>query len=106
MIFARSRSSGTKTKHGMPAFAACAAVAFARLPVDAQEIASNPNARDIVVATLTTLSLKEFDGLTESSLIHKRSSPSRVARLSALRRGVNPAPRSTRSISGPPGSNG
>ena len=54
----------------MPTFAACAAVAFARLPVDAQQIASYPNARAIVIATLTTRSLKEFDGLTESSLIH------------------------------------
>ena len=90
----------------MPAFAAWAAVALARLPVDAQLIASNPNARAIVIATVTTRSLKEFDGLTESSLIHRRSRPRRAARLSARRSGVNPAPRSIRSRSGPPGSSG
>ncbi len=87
----------------MPAFAACAAVAFARLPVDAHEIASKPNARAIVIATVTTRSLNEFDGFTESSLIHSVSSPSRSARLSARRSGVKPAPRSTRSMPGPPG---
>src|SRR5919199_4410971 len=70
MIFARSRSSGTNTYAGIRACAAAAAVAFARLPVDAHDIASNPKARAFVVATETTRSLNEFEGLTESSLTH------------------------------------
>ena len=57
------------------------------------------------MATLTTLSLNEFDGLTLSSLIQiMPSCPMAFARFSAGRSGVNPAPRSTRSIPGPPGS--
>jgi hypothetical protein len=93
-----------KTYAGVRAFAAAAAVAFARFPVDAQDIASNPNARAIVVATETTRSLNEFEGLTESSLTQSVAvKPSRSARLSARRSGVKPAPRSTLGTSGPPG---
>src|SRR6266508_1371949 len=61
----------------MPAFAAWAAVALARFPVEAHETASNPKAPAMVMATETTRSLNEFDGFTESSLIHSRSMPSR-----------------------------
>ena len=102
-ILATSRSSGTNTNAGMPAFAAWAAVALARLPVEAHETASNPKALAMVMATETTRSLNEFEGLTESSLIHRRSMPRRSPSRSASRSGVNPAPRSTRSMPGPPG---
>ena len=83
--------------------AACAAVAFARFPVEAQLMALNPKARAMVVATETTRSLKEFEGFTESSLIQSRSSPSVCPSRWARRSGVNPAPMSTRSMPGPPG---
>ena len=52
-------------------------MAFARLPVDAQEIASNPNARAIVAATETTRSLNELEGLTVSSLIQRSAQAER-----------------------------
>ena len=39
--------------------------------MEAQESASNPNARAIVAATETTRSLNEYEGLTESSLIQR-----------------------------------
>src|SRR5919198_1030405 len=79
-------SSGTNTYAGMPTFAACAAVAFARFPVEAHPIASNPNTRAIVIATETTRSL---NGLERAEvLLADRQRLDRVPRLalSALER--------------------
>src|SRR3954466_15175178 len=91
------------TYAGIPAFAAWPAVAFARLPVEAQATASNPNAFDIVSAPVTTRSLNDAVGFDVSSLIQSFSLPSRRPRFSARLSGVNPAPRPMRSTDGPPG---
>ena len=50
----------------MFAFAACAAVADARLPVDAHPTDSKPNSFALDIATPAGLTLNENVGLTES----------------------------------------
>jgi hypothetical protein len=57
-----SRSCGIMTKQRMPAWAACAAVELARLPVLAQPTTSNPNSIALLIATETTRSLYEYVG--------------------------------------------
>ena len=69
IILPRSRSEGMNTTARIPARAAWAATLQARLPVEAQEMVSNPNSRALVAATDTTRSLKEKDGLTLSFLM-------------------------------------
>src|SRR5437762_12529190 len=77
-----------------PARAACAATAFARLPVEAQPIVSRPNAAAALIAVATTRSLNDNDGCeTASFLIHARATRSRVASLGAATRGVPPVSR-------------
>src|SRR5467141_3100587 len=56
-----------------PARAACAATAFARLPVDAHPMVSSPKAAAALIAAATTRSLKESDGWdTVSFFTHTR----------------------------------
>src|SRR5437667_5679080 len=63
-----------------PARAACAATAFARLPVDAQPIVSSPNAAAALIAVATTRSLKDSDGCeTASFLTQTSATPSSAA---------------------------
>ena len=79
-----------KTYDGSPAAAACAATAFARLPVEAQATVSNPSSIARASATDTTRSLNECVGLAVSFLTHNSRSPSRSARRSARTSGVQP----------------
>ena len=75
----------------MFAFAACAAVAEAKLPVDAQPTDSNPNSLALEIATPAGLSLNENVGFTESFLMYKLFNPNSLPSFSALTRGVIPA---------------
>ena len=59
----------------MLAFAACAAVADARLPVEAQPTDFNPNSFAFDIATPAGLSLKEKVGFTESFFMYRLFSP-------------------------------
>ena len=68
--------------------AACAAVADARFPVEAQPTADKPNSFALETATPAGLSLKENVGFTESFLINKLFNPSLFPSFSALVRGV------------------
>src|SRR5688500_14757589 len=69
-----------KIQAASPARAACAATAFARLPVDAQPIVSSSNAAAALIAEATTRSLNESVGWeTLSFLIQARATPSRRA---------------------------
>ena len=52
----------------MPARAAWAQTALARLPVQAQAIVLKPNSRALLLATATTRSLKLHVGLAQSFL--------------------------------------
>ena len=52
-----------------PARAACAATAFARLPVDAQPTVSSPSAIAALIADATTRSLNESDGCDTASFL-------------------------------------
>ncbi len=74
-----------------PARAACAATAFARLPVEAQPIVSSPNAAAALIAVATTRSLNDKDGCeTASFLTQTRATPSRAASRGASTSGVPP----------------
>ena len=84
------------TTYRSPAEAACAATAWARLPVDAQATVLNPYSRAADKATDTTRSLNEWVGLALSSLTHSERIPSSAARRPAGRSGVQPAPSETR----------
>ena len=55
-----------KTMASRPARAAWADTLFARLPVEAQASVLKPNSRALVAATVTTRSLKDQVGLTQS----------------------------------------
>src|SRR5689334_7790481 len=91
MILACSSSSGMKTHAVSPALAACAATAFARLPVEAQPLVSRPSAAAALVAAATTRSLNDNDGCdTVSFFTHARATPSRRASAGASMSGVNP----------------
>src|SRR2546430_6355353 len=91
MTLPASSSSGMKIHALRPARAACAATAFARLPVDAQPIVSSPKAAAALIAAATTRSLKESDGWdTVSFFTHTRATPKRRASAGASTRGVNP----------------
>ena len=80
-----------KIHAGSPARAACAATAFARLPVDAHPTVSRPSALAALIAEATTRSLNESDGCdTASFLIQSRATPSLSARRGASTNGVNP----------------
>ena len=75
----------------MPALAACAATAPARLPVEAQASVSKPElAAPCVLAIETGRSLNENVGLTVSFLTHRLRSPSARPRFSARTSGVKP----------------
>ena len=90
MIFCCSRSSGTSTTERIPARAAAAATALARLPVDGQASTLKPMVVAAASATATTRSLKEWVGLPLSSFTHSRRMPSARARLSARTSLVQP----------------
>src|SRR5436190_20678863 len=79
----------------MPARAAAAATALARLPVDAHAIVVKPSARAAASATVTTRSLNECVGLPLSSFTHNAPGfmPIALARLSARCSRVIPAAR-------------
>ena len=83
MIFCSSRSAGTSTTERIPARAAAAATAFARLPVDGQASTLKPSSVAAARATATTRSLNEWVGLPRSSLIQSLRMPTAWARLSA-----------------------
>src|SRR5215469_1505071 len=94
-IFAGSRSEGIKIQAFSPSRAACAATAFAKLPVDEQETVSNPKALAFARATATTRSLKLKVGKHTASFLIKRfpaaAEPlSLAASCGALNSGVNP----------------
>src|SRR5256885_12132377 len=89
MTLPASSSSGMKIHALRPARAACAATAFARLPVDAQPMVSSPKAAAALIAAATTRSLKESDGWdTVSFFTHTRATPKRRASAGASTRGV------------------
>src|SRR2546429_9924386 len=91
ITFGASSVSGTKIHALSPARAACAATAFARLPVDAQPIVSSPNAAAALIAAATPRSLKESDGGdTVSFFTHTRAPPKRRASAGASTSGVHP----------------
>jgi hypothetical protein len=77
----------------MPARAAAAATALARLPVDGQASVVKPSSRAAARATPTTRSLNEWVGFALSSLTHRARIPSALARLSARTSGVQPGSR-------------
>src|SRR5947208_7396818 len=79
----------------MRALAAAALTAAARLPVDAHPTAGRDHSRAFAIATATGRSLNEYVGLTVSSLIQSSREPIASSRFRALRRGVQPAARST-----------
>src|SRR2546425_9617465 len=86
MTLPASSSSGMKIHAFRPARAACAATAFARLPVDAQPMVSSPKAAAALMAAATTRSLKESDGWdTVSFFTHTRATPKRRASAGASR---------------------
>src|SRR5215472_9894464 len=94
-IFAGSRSEGIKIQAFRPSRAACAATAFARLPVDEQETVSKPKARAWERATATTRSLKLNVGKQTASFLMYRLPAAAVplnlpARCGALNNGVKP----------------
>src|SRR4029453_5643239 len=76
------------TTERIPARAAAAATALARLPVDGQANTVRPSSRAALSATATTRSLNECVGLPESSLTHTDLGPSSLARLPAAIRRV------------------
>jgi hypothetical protein len=78
----------------IPARAAAAATALARLPVEAQPMVSRPSAAAALTAVATTRSLKERVGCeTASFFTQARATPSRAARRGASTSGVKPASR-------------
>ena len=93
VIFCCSRSAGISTTERMPARAAAAAVALARLPVEGQASTVKPSSRAAARATPTTRSLKEWVGLALSSLTQSARIPSALARLWARTSGVQPGSR-------------
>ena len=79
------------TTESIPARAAAAATAFARLPVEAHAIVPRPRRRAALCATATTRSLNECVGLPLSSLTQSVPvMPRAFARLSARTSGVRP----------------
>ena len=104
ITLAGSRSKGIRITAGRPADAACAAVALARLPVDAHATVSMPSSIAFEIATDTTRSLNESVGwLTASFLTHSSRTPRRLARRSARTIGVMPVCRPT--LGGPSSGN-
>ena len=80
-----------KIQAGSPARAAWAAVALARLPVEAQAMVSSPSATAALMALATTRSLKESVGWeTLSFLSHTRATPSSRASAGDSTSGVRP----------------
>ena len=71
--------------------AACAAVADARFPVDAQPTEPKPNSFAFDIATPAGLSLNENVGFTESFFIYRLFKPISLPSFSALTSGVIPA---------------
>src|SRR3954453_6142157 len=91
IIFACSRSAGIKIQHLKPLRAACAAVAFAKFPVEEHEIVSNPKLRALAKATATTRSLKLRVGRqTASFFTYRFFAPIFFAKCGALISGVKP----------------
>ncbi len=76
-----------------PATAAAAAVAPARLPVEAQARVSKPNSTARAAAMATTRSLNERVGLRLSSLSQIVATPRALARRSARTSAVPPTAR-------------
>src|SRR5436309_11437901 len=94
-IFVGSRSEGMKIQAFRPSRAACAATAFARLPVEEHETVSKPKARAWERATATTRSLKLSVGRQTASFLMNRLAPrevplNRCARRGAANNGVKP----------------
>src|ERR1700693_6406678 len=69
---AGSRSAGMKTHASKPCWAACAATALARLPVEEQPTVSNPNRLAAARAVATTRSLKDKEGKHTASFLKYR----------------------------------
>src|SRR5258705_9471936 len=70
--FAGSKSAGMNTQASSPCCVACAATAFARLPVELQPTVWKPKRRAAASAVATTRSLKENERKqTASFLINK-----------------------------------
>src|SRR3954451_17438244 len=105
------------TTDRIPALAAAAATALARLPVDAQDRTEKPSDLAAAAAAATTRplndgvgvagaaratagALNECVGLPLSSLTHSDFIPSPRARLSARTRRVQPTPRLTTGATG------
>src|SRR3954454_20187811 len=88
------------TPDRMPARAAAAATALARLPVEAHDSTENPSALAADAATTTTRSLNEGVGFPLSSLTQRVFMPSSRARLSARCSRVLPTWRSTSGLTG------
>src|SRR6476646_10226265 len=85
MIFSRSRFAGTKMYVGSPSAAPAAAVAPARLPVEAHASAPKPSSTALAAATATTRSLNEWVGFDVSVFTYSsQSRPSSAASRSAL----------------------
>src|ERR1700756_3498005 len=80
-----------KTQASKPCCAACAATAFARLPVELQPTVVNPKRRAAASAVATTRSLNESEGKHTASFLMKRFlTPQRAANLLEAIRGVPP----------------
>src|SRR6266852_2463798 len=88
---AGSRSAGMNTQASKPCCAACAATAFARLPVEEQPTVENSNRRAAARAVPTTRSLNEREGKHTASFLRNRFlTPQRSARFAAGTKGVPP----------------
>src|ERR1044071_7187218 len=87
-IFAGSRSEGMKIHAFSPSRAACAATAFARLPVEEHETVSKPKARAWERATATTRSLKLSVGRHTASFLMYRFLPAAVTLKRSASRGA------------------
>src|SRR5690606_3508055 len=78
------------TQDSKPARAAAAPTAPARLPVEEQDRVRKPKVRAASTAMATTRSLKEWEGLPESSLTCSDRRPSSAASRSARTSGARP----------------
>src|SRR5262245_61373262 len=93
-----SRMNGTFTSFGMntfacsPADAAYAAIALAALPAEGTDSTSAPRYLARVTAADNPRALKEFVGLSDSSLTKRRSTPSARPNFDARINGVQPSP--------------
>ena len=85
-------SFGMKTRASIPAAAAYAAIAFAALPAEGTDSVFAPSDAALVTAAARPRALKEFVGLSDSSLTKSRDSPRSRPRRMAWISGVHPSP--------------